>query len=115
MNKENLELVESYNEYLSKLQPGVIAIIESIRNENFNETVENLLNLVEGLTWLATVNNHLQNLGLVKSMDINKLNEFNQELVNSIAEKDSYLCADILEYGLLDFLTDIEIKSPNKN
>ncbi|MGE7672165.1 hypothetical protein ACQKMV_01100 [Lysinibacillus sp. NPDC094403] len=115
MNKENMELMESYNNYLSKLQPGVIAVIKSIRNENFNKAVDNLLNLVEGLTWLAAVNNHLQNLGLVKSIDINKLNEINQELVNSITDKDSYLCADILEYGLLDFLLEIEEKVTDSN
>lgn len=113
MNKQYDELQESYNEYLTKLQPGVLAVIENIRNKEFGESIDDLLNLVEGLTWIATVNNELQSKGNVKLIDIDKLNEINKQLISSIVEQDSYLCADILEYELLGFIIKLENNMQN--
>ncbi|AJK89323.1 MULTISPECIES: hypothetical protein [Lysinibacillus] len=106
------ETMESYDSYIDRLGPGTEFIIKQIHNEQYQEAKQNLINLLEGLMWLVEVNNKLSQLNYVTSLDTNKLNSLSEDILEAISKNDFNLCADILEYELID-LTSTLIKYSN--
>ncbi|WP_409368011.1 hypothetical protein [Lysinibacillus sp. 38-6] len=101
------ESMESYNSYIDKLGPGTDIIINQIYNEEYQVAKQNLIDLLEGLMWLVEVNDKLNQLNYVNSLDTYKMNRLSEEIIEAMGKNDYNLCADILQYELKDFTSSL--------
>ncbi|AMA62934.1 hypothetical protein SFB93_00140 [Kurthia gibsonii] len=96
------ETMVNYNEYIERIKLNINPLIESLREEKPEEQLNEVANLIEGLEWLVTVNQKLSELNYENKIDVFSLNQQLQEVVVAIENQDYNLCADILEYDILE-------------
>lgn len=105
---EVLELVESYNEYLSKLPKGIEYIYTSLRNKEIAQALEVIKNFSEGLAWLEGIAKILENEKIHANFSLNELVPFLDEINKAIERNDFYLVADIFEYEILEYFKKVD-------
>ncbi|WP_339215273.1 hypothetical protein [Solibacillus sp. FSL W8-0372] len=105
---EVLELVESYNEYLSTLPKGIEYIYTSLRNKEVEQALEVIKNFSEGLIWLESATKILKNDNDEVNISLNEILPYLEEVNSAIEKNDFYLVADIFEYEILEYCKKIK-------
>lgn len=95
------EIKNTYYEYISKIADGCSHIAGAIRNDRIHEGISSLLDLVEGLAWLTTVEEHLSEQGYTNNSRLQEANDYLNEINEGLEIKDYTLVADIFEYELV--------------
>lgn len=107
MEKQHIEIMESYNEYLNILPAGCRSIVTFLREGNNKEALKLILQFSEGVSWLCDVNILLVRNGVNNPLRIEKIHEFLEEINGSIEIQDFLLVADIFEYELIQFFENV--------
>lgn len=107
MIKEVIEVIESYNEYLTKVPTGSIGIANSLRKDQTQEALQLILDFSDGMGWLAQATELLQKNDVHTSLDITKIHEFLNEINNGLEIQDYVLVADMFEYEIAPFFEEV--------
>lgn len=103
------ETMESYNEYIERLNQSILPLAESFRTNEVEGALQNCVDLFEGIEWLLSVNAKLNELNFTNEIDIQDFNRILKEINEAIEIKDMYSCADILEYELLEAVQKLKL------
>jgi len=106
MEKEILEVLESYNEYLGKIPFGSEYIANNLREDNIADALKAISNFSEGVIWITEANKLLNAGGVNAEMDIDKIKEFFIEINEGLENKDYLLVADLFEYEIATFFSE---------
>lgn len=114
----NIELLEEIKEYIEKADKLSINIVENIR---VGENIEEFINLIEGISYCIEGIYNLCNIGLenIEEETIKQYREnFNRntnEMVEALENNDINLLADILEYEVVELISDLNNQIKNVN
>ncbi|OMC89286.1 hypothetical protein BK128_04270 [Viridibacillus sp. FSL H7-0596] len=104
-----VEIIGSYNEYLSKLPNGCLFIAEKLREDQIQEALNNIKNFSEGLIWLVDASELLKKNDIVVNMNVERVHEYLNEINYALEIQDNNLVADLFEYELVEFFKDSEL------
>lgn len=110
IRKEQMEAVESLDNYNKKIVNAIPAIIEELRGEGKPDTKEFLDQILKGMEWeLHVINGCLtyfnEDETLIDKDEVNgKVQEFNKV----VESKDDRALADALETIMLPFFTELD-------
>lgn len=108
MIKEVIEVIDSYNHYLTKVPNGSIQIANSLRKDEIQEALQMILDFSDGMGWLAQATELLQKNEVVITLDITKIHEFLNEINSGLEIQDYVLVADMFEYEIAPFFEEIQ-------
>lgn len=110
------EIIQDYNGYITTLNNEVPKLIRSIRSaSDVSKINAEVVDLFEGMAWIINVNDSLKELNFTNSIDVKKINETLKEIAKAIEFNDYNLCADILEYELLEEIYKLQIYEMTAN
>lgn len=105
MTNEQREALLSASTFNVKLIECVKAASENIRGGKIEDGYQSVAVMTEGIEWLIgviTVNSEV----LIEKIDVMKLNDIIREMIESIENGDNGLLGDLLEYEILEILTE---------
>jgi len=100
------ETIDSYNEYLLKLPLGCQKIADDIRTDNLSEALKGILEFSEGAGWLIDANVLLERNSISNALNVEKINEFLNEVNTGLEIHDFVLVADMFEYEIKPFFEE---------
>lgn len=116
MNETLKDVIDSYNEYIVRIIPGIDSIIEKLKGNPVNSGMSDIFNLIEGTTWLIEVNKYLEVETKLITVNVQLLNNVNSELITVLESQDSYLLIDFLEYEYKEIIKGLKkIKLTEEN
>lgn len=102
------ESLETLNEYLDKLIPGVEAVVQAFRMQEDSKALSLFTQLLEGLQWTLDVvvltEPTLWKNGI--NINVEKVQDVLKEINEAFEHQDFVLLPDILEYELLEAFND---------
>lgn len=104
MEQQVVEFLETYVEYLGKLQAASMTISEKLRADEASEALTIIRDFSEGLSWVAEGNTSLKNHAVDVPFDIEALEAFLNEINDGLTIRDYVLVADLFEYELEPFI-----------
>lgn len=115
MSEVNMqELMESYNEYILKLEAGCLFIAEELRM-NKEDAIQHIYNFSEGMEWLILVSRKFKEQQIEVELDEAKLIAQLQEINEAIQRKDMNLVADLFEYEIAEYFNTPKLIEGIKN
>lgn len=108
MNEMVLEVIESVNDYIEKVQIGSVRIAEMLRNDEIQEALQSILNFSEGMGWLVDASNLLKQNDIDVSLEVEQIHEFLHEINTGLEIQDYVLVADMFEYEIAPFFENVE-------
>lgn len=102
MNNEELEVLQTANEYINNVQKAIPEIIENYRNGQEVQASEKMILLIEGLQWLDEVIRLTQEHTSIDREDSISLY---QEILEAMENGDIILLSDLMEYELIPILS----------
>ncbi|MDN4606797.1 hypothetical protein [Sporosarcina highlanderae] len=97
------ELIEAYNEYISKVPKGCQFISDNLREDNILDAMTEISHFAEGANWLSTVCRYFMEKDISDGIDINKVTEYLMEVNRGLELKDYIVVADMFEYEIQPF------------
>ncbi|QBK25347.1 hypothetical protein [Ureibacillus thermophilus] len=104
-----LEVIDNYNEYLKKIPNGTIYIAECLREEKLQEAFQTIKDFSEGVMWLATVSDLLNQRNIEVTLDIERINSYLIEVNEGLENQDYLLVADLFEYEIAPFFEEVPL------
>ncbi|MGE7769393.1 hypothetical protein ACQKMK_02515 [Viridibacillus arvi] len=95
-----IDTKNSYYEYVSRIPDSCQGIANLLREGNTDEALSVIINLVEGLTWLLSVEELMFANHLVINSRIAEANEFLTDINNALESGDFVTVADLFEYEI---------------
>lgn len=109
MSEQILEVIESYNSYISKIAPGALQIAEHLRKDEIDDAMQMILQFSEGMGWLVQVSELLNQNNVKVILEVEKINEFLLEINNGLEIQDYVIVADMFEYEIAPFFEQCEL------
>lgn len=106
MINEQIEALQSANEYLYKLKDGIGTLVDFINNNEVNNAYETIPAIAEGLDWIikvVTLTQESQKEEIVTS----DINEHLDSIVEALENEDYILVGDLFNYEILPILDRI--------
>lgn len=103
MEKVVIEVIDTYNEYIQKVPAGSMIISELLREDRVVEALNSIKNFTEGVIWLVEANELLNKNGVNGELNIEKINEYLNEINEGLTIQDYSLVADLFEYEIAPF------------
>lgn len=103
-----VETIESYNMYIEKVPAGAEYIANSLREDNVNVALQAIKDFSEGILWLSEVSQLLKSNGVTANLNIEKIQEFLIEINNGLEKQDYVVVADMFEYEIAPFFSELE-------
>ena len=100
-------VLEDYQMYLSNIPNGLVSLIALFRNNQKSEALKILSDFSEGLLWLEKASEYLKTSNIEIEYDIQKVILNLEEINEALQSEDFLLVADILEYELLEYFTNL--------
>ncbi|GLC87826.1 hypothetical protein [Lysinibacillus piscis] len=108
------ETIKSYNQYMQKMPAGSMIISNLLREDRVTEALENIRNFTEGVIWLIEVDNLVTQNGMSSELNIDKINEYLNEINDGLTIQDYSLVADLFEYEISPFFENVQQISVQK-
>ncbi|MED3802749.1 hypothetical protein P4562_12495 [Lysinibacillus xylanilyticus] len=104
---DKLEIVDEYYKYVAKIPTGLQHIADSLRADNVQTALNEILNFSEGITWIKQMEEILMEQGV--NMDLNKhqLEDYLNLINEGLEKQDFVLVADIFEYEVMPYFEQI--------
>lgn len=106
MINEQIEALQSANDYLDKLKEGVEKLVDFINNNEINNAYEMIPAIAEGLDWIIkviTLTKESQKEEIVTS----DINDHLDSIVEALENEDYILVGDLFNYEILPILNKI--------
>lgn len=108
MTEEVIEVILSYNDYLSKVPSGSVQIANYLREDNVQNAIQMVLDFSEGMAWLVHATELLEKNGVNVEFEVEKIHEFLNEVNSGLEMQDYVLVADMFEYEIATFFTEVQ-------
>ena len=92
------EIKGMYYEYVSKVGAGCLKVASLIREGQYQDALQGIIDFAEGMQWSISVENALQQQGLIVNSRISEANEFLNEINEALENQDMVTIADLFEY-----------------
>ncbi|MFF2752166.1 hypothetical protein ACFVR1_00235 [Psychrobacillus sp. NPDC058041] len=106
IEKELKELIESLNQYISKIPQGCIKIAEYLRLNKRDEAYCSIGDFVEGMEWINDSINVLERNDYLILLNSQKMKELLKEINIVLEQQDENLLADLFEYEAASFFEE---------
>lgn len=107
------ETIFSFNEYIKKLPEGCMMIADTLRNDRIAEALNHIRDFSEGAGWIIEASSLLQKNNVTITFDMTKIIDYLDEINNGLSIGDYNLVADIFEYEIALFFSEIEVGVSN--
>lgn len=101
------EIVEEYLNYLNKIPNGLQNISDNLRANNKELALSEILNFIEGISWLTQVEPVVSEQGINHDLNKKKLDSFLNLINEGLEKQDFVLVADILEYEMIPYFGEV--------
>lgn len=102
MNEINYqEIIETFNEYILKVEQGCLYIANELR-EGHREALQEVANFSEGIEWLIVMSRELKKENITTFLE-EQLSNYLKEINQALQQDDLYLVADLFEYELAEY------------
>ena len=105
--KDNLLFL---NDYMPKLLHAVEELVDLLITSKETDALKLLTSIIEGLEWTLRSLSGLENIGVVRELNLAQMNEILREMTNAFEKKDYVLLGDILQYEITEVLSDWMLK-----
>lgn len=110
-----VETIESYNNYLSILPSGSLKIAELLRENSIVESLNNIQNFTDGVLWLADAGKLFSKNNIQVDLNVEKIHSYLNEINEGLTLQDFNLVADLFEYELAPFFSEVQFVEVSKN
>ncbi|MGC7927634.1 hypothetical protein ACP3VS_03185 [Lysinibacillus sp. VIII_CA] len=104
---DKVEIVDEYYKYIAKIPAGLQYIADSLRSDNVQIALNEILNFSEGITWINQMEDVLMNQGVNTNLNKHQLEEYLNLINEGLEKQDFVLVADIFEYEVLPYFEEI--------
>lgn len=108
MEKEMLEIIDSYNEYITRIPNGCGKIVSLFNEEQVSEALSVIVDFSEGLSWLIKVKKVLEQNGVLVKWNEIDIVDFLQEINSGLEVQDYVLVSDLIEYEIIPFFENVD-------
>ncbi|MFJ7732323.1 hypothetical protein ACIQXF_10560 [Lysinibacillus sp. NPDC097231] len=108
MSKEVVEVIKSYNDYLTMVPIGTIQIANYLREDKVEKALQMILDFSEGMGWLVQAAELLGQNDVNVMFEIEKIHEFLYEVNAGLEIQDYVLVADMFEYEVAPFFEEVQ-------
>jgi len=105
LDNQKRELLISLQEYLVRFMGGLKEIVLLFQQGEEQKSLEQMLDIIEGLAWISEAISLTQELYVTK-LDIGRINEFLNQLNFALENSDTVQIADIIEYEIIPIVTE---------
>lgn len=105
LDNQKRELLISLQEYLIRFMGGLNEIVLLFQQGEEQKSLEQMLDVIEGLAWISEAISLTQELYSTK-LDIGKINEFLIQLNEALENNDTVQIADIIEYEIIPIVAE---------
>lgn len=109
MTEEVVEVIASFNDYLTKVPAGSIQIANHLREDNVENALQMILDFSEGVGWLVQATELLRQNGVNVEFEAEKIHEFLYEVNAGLEIQDYVLVADMFEYEIAAFFEETKL------
>lgn len=102
---EKIEVLQTAYEYSIRLEQGIEGCVENFQTGNLAKANEDLVLIIDGLDWLMKAITLTQDVHK-EVIDLSDVKAALPELLEGIENSDSILIADILQYEILEGVTN---------
>jgi hypothetical protein len=102
-----IELVEDFNQYITKVTSGSLVIAENLRKKQISIALKDITNFVEGMNWLISVSKYLKVQNVETGFDEQKIVGYFEEINEGLTVQDYFLVADLFEYEIAQYFENI--------
>ena len=110
LRSQQMEALQTVNEYIEKLIPGMETVIGELNGEKQEDTDAYLIQIIEGLNWVIEVFNGTMSL-INEEQEIIKKDEINREVISlsdALISHNDERTATVLQSGILPFLKEFK-------
>lgn len=100
MTELNLDIQQSYYEYIVKLEVGCQQIATDLRVGKSEEAFQQIINFTEGISWLLNAEAHMKAEGYIINSRVQEATAFLQEINEALEIGDIITVADLFEYEI---------------
>lgn len=98
-----METIHSFNEYLPRVVVGSREIAGNLRSDQIASALKMILEFSEGMTWLVEARELFEANDVKVDVQIQKVQEFLQEINKGLEMQDYVVVADMFEYEIAPF------------
>ncbi|QGM31030.1 hypothetical protein GI482_11825 [Bacillus sp. N3536] len=107
IEKELILLIESLNQYISKIPEGCIKISEYLRLNERDKAFRSIGDFVEGMEWISHSISILERNDYLIIFNTTKMKDLLKEINIALEQQDDNLIADIFEYEAAIFFEEV--------
>lgn len=104
---DKVEIVDEYYKYIAKIPAGLQNIADSLRSDNVQTALNEILNFSEGITWIKQMEEILSDQGVNTNLNKQQLEGYLNLINEGLEKQDFVLVADIFEYEMLPYFAQI--------
>ncbi|WP_369381010.1 hypothetical protein [Lysinibacillus fusiformis] len=104
---DKVEIVDEYYKYIAKIPAGLQYIADSLRSDNVQTALNEILNFSEGITWIKQMEEILSDQGVNTNLNKQQLEGYLNLINEGLEKQDFVLVADIFEYEMLPYFAQI--------
>lgn len=108
MDIELNEIIDSYNQYVSKIPTGCMRVVELFQQDKSVIALEQVANFSEGISWLISAKNYLIANDINITWNEQALIEFLKEINSGLEIQDYVLVTDLFEYEIIPFFENVD-------
>ncbi|MGE7090273.1 hypothetical protein ACQKII_02180 [Lysinibacillus sp. NPDC048646] len=101
-----MDTIQSFNEYLPRVATGSQEIAENLRSDQLADALKMILEFSEGMSWLVEASELFKANDVKVVVQIEKIQEFLQEINSGLEMQDYVLVADMFEYEISPFFEE---------
>ncbi|MCE4046482.1 MAG: hypothetical protein M3043_14500 [Lysinibacillus fusiformis] len=109
MSKLLNDTIISFNEYMERLPEGCLMIANNLRDDRIAEALNHIRDFSEGAGWIAEASRLLKENNVAITLDMTKIVDYLSEINDGLSIGDYNLVADIFEYEIVPFFSDVEL------
>ncbi|MEK5483885.1 MULTISPECIES: hypothetical protein [unclassified Viridibacillus] len=98
-----MDTIQSFNKYLPRVAKGSQDIAENLRSDQIAIALKMILDFSEGMSWLLEASELFKVNNVKVDVQIEKVQEFLQEINAGLEMQDYVLVADMFEYEISPF------------
>ncbi|KOP77742.1 hypothetical protein AMS59_13920 [Lysinibacillus sp. FJAT-14745] len=116
MNELIIDVMNSFNDYISKIPAGCDSIAMNLQQEDYEVALNLIVDFSEGFEWLKEVQLLLIKNEYNSNIDFDLIQGFLEEINTGLEKRDFIVVSDIFEYEIKPFFencTPYEILEDN--
>ena len=106
MNNEEMDVLQSADDYLYNLKNGILKLVELMQEEKEQEAILLIPDISDGLDWIVKAVNLTKDVQK-EHVEIDNINEHLETVIEALNNEDYILTGDIFNYEILPILDKV--------